>query len=82
MFLDPFPVGEHSFLVTARTGIAGLAGIGEQIIVTALITKNSGKALVQARNENERDNAKALESKGAQVYIASVADRDGLATFI
>jgi hypothetical protein len=47
LFLDPFPIGKHSRLVTARTEIAGFARVGEQVIVTALSAIDSGEAVVQ-----------------------------------
>lgn len=45
--LEPLAVGEHPFLMTARAEVAGLARVGQQVIVAALIAVDAGEALVK-----------------------------------
>jgi hypothetical protein len=47
MFFQPLAVGEHSLLMTARAEVTGLAGVGEQVITTALIAIDAREALMQ-----------------------------------
>jgi len=61
-------------LITGATGF-----IGSRLTLHCLNAGHTVRVLGQARNEQEKENAKALETKGAEVYIASVADRDRLA---
>ena len=42
---DPFSVGQHAFLVTTEAEIAGLAGKGQQVIMTTVVTVSPGKPL-------------------------------------
>jgi hypothetical protein len=45
--LQPLAVGEHALLVTARTEVASLAGIGQQVVMAALIAEDSREPLMQ-----------------------------------
>jgi nucleoside-diphosphate-sugar epimerase len=58
------------------TGATGF--IGSRLALHCLEAGHSVRVLGQARNEQEEENAGALERKGAEVVIASVTDRDRL----
>ena len=53
VLLDPLTIDQHSFLVAARTEVAGLAGEGQQVIVAAVVAVNPRKALVQVTTIQE-----------------------------
>ena len=57
--LQPLAVGEHALLVTARTEVASLAGIGQQVVMAALIAEDSREPLMQVAAVE-----KALEDLG------------------
>ncbi len=44
---QPLAIGEHALLMAARAKIAGLAGIGKQVVMTALIAINARNPLMQ-----------------------------------
>ena len=45
--LEPLAVGEHALLMTARKEVAGLAGVGQQIVVPALVTIDASEAMME-----------------------------------
>ena len=47
LLIHPLAVGQHAFLVTARTEIACLATEGKQIIMPTRITVDTGKSFLQ-----------------------------------
>ena len=53
-------VGQHAFLVTARTEVAGLAGESQQIIVAAAVAIDAGEALMQIDTWPESDGVIAI----------------------
>ena len=56
--------GHSSGSTSARTEIAGLARVGEQVIVPAMIAMNTGKALVQVAAVEEALEHLALDGAG------------------
>lgn len=56
---QPLALGEHALLVTARTEVASLAGIGQQVVMAALIAEDSREPLMQVAAVE-----KALEDLG------------------
>jgi len=51
--LGPLAVGEHALLMTARTEVAGLAGVGQQIVVPALVTIDASEAMMEITADQE-----------------------------
>ncbi len=47
LLLDPLPEDQHPFLVAGRAEAAGLAGEGQQVLVTALVAVDPGEPLMQ-----------------------------------
>jgi hypothetical protein len=47
VIFQPLALGEHPFLMTARAEIPGLAGVGQQVVSTALIAVEASKAMKQ-----------------------------------
>ena len=60
VLFHPVAVGQHAFLVTARTEVAGLAGESQQIIVAAAVAIDAGEALMQIDTWPESDGVIAI----------------------
>jgi nucleoside-diphosphate-sugar epimerase len=63
-----------NLFITGATGF-----IGSRLALHCLEAGHSVSVLGIVRNDQERATADLLESKGAQVHVTSVADREGLA---
>jgi hypothetical protein len=58
---QPLTVGERALLMTARAEVAGLAGVGQQIIVAAPIAVDARKATVEVAAGHESFEHLALD---------------------
>ena len=47
VILQPLAVGEYALLMTARTEVASLAGIGQQVVMATLIAVDARERLMQ-----------------------------------
>jgi hypothetical protein len=49
VLLQPCAVGEHALLVKAWTEVASLAGIGQQVVMAAMIAADAREPLIKRR---------------------------------
>lgn len=53
VLLQPLAVGEHTLLMTARAGVASLAAVSRQVVVTTLIAVDATESLMQVATGEE-----------------------------
>jgi hypothetical protein len=70
VFLDPFAVGQHAFLVATGAEVPGLAGKSEQVVVPAGLAADASKAVVRVA---------ALDKALDRLFLDRTANAPGFA---